>query len=190
MPRKLDTYEKWVKEGKASAYLSSIRRWVGENATQKQVAESLHITEKTLIELKKKHHEIQEAFQEGDDNLRFELESAIFKRAKGMKLEDEVQTYELVDGGKRKQRIVKTKKEIPPDTQAAIYLLQTKFGRKYNPRKDQLDILERKAEKEVWVDVDDDEYNEAVEIIRQDKLNRTKQKAALLKERQEQGKEV
>ena len=51
MPRKLDTYEKWVKEGKASAYLSSIRRWVGENATQKQVAEGLHITEKTLIEL-------------------------------------------------------------------------------------------------------------------------------------------
>ncbi len=107
-----------------------------------------------------------------------------------MKLEDEVQTYELVDGGKRKQRIVKTKKEIPPDTQAAIYLLQTKFGRKYNPRKDQLDILERKAEKEVWVDVDDDEYNEAVEIIRQDKLNRTKQRAALIKEQQEQGKEV
>ena len=83
--------------------------------------------------------------------------------------------------------MIETKVSLRHDTQAAIYLLQTKFGRKYNPRKDQLDILERKAEKEVWVDVDDDEYNEAVEIIRQDKLNRTKQRAAAIKERNEGG---
>ena len=115
MAKKLDTYQQWVKEGKADAYLSSIRRWVSDNATQKQIAKNLHISEKTLISLKQKHKEIRDAFAEGDDILKVELENAILKRARGMKLEDEVQTYEMIDGGKRKkQKIVKTKKEIPP----------------------------------------------------------------------------
>ncbi|MBO4856653.1 MAG: hypothetical protein J5511_04745 [Bacilli bacterium] len=158
--KKLDTYQQWVKEGKADAYLSSIRRWVSDNATQKQIANNLHITEKTLISMKQKHKEIRDAFAEGDDILKVELENSILKRARGMKLEDEVQTFEIIDGGKRKQKIVKTKKEIPPDTQAAIYLLQVKFGRTYNPRKDQIDILEKKAEGDVWVDEPDEELIE------------------------------
>ena len=161
MAKKLDTYQQWVKEGKADAYLSSIRRWVSDNATQKQIAKNLHISEKTLISLKQKHKEIRDAFAEGDDILKVELENAILKRARGMKLEDEVQTYEMIDGGKRKkQKIVKTKKEIPPDTQAAIYLLQVKFGRTYNPRKDQIDIMEKKAEPVVWVNEKDDDLEE------------------------------
>lgn len=159
MSKKLDTYQQWVKSGSADTYLSSIRRWVSDNATQKQIAKNLHITEKTLISLKQKHKEVQQAFDEGDDILRVELENAILKRARGMKLEDEVQTYEMVDGvtGRKKQRIVKTKKEIPPDTQAAIYLLQTKFGRGYNPRKDQINIMEKKAEGEKWIHMTDEE---------------------------------
>lgn len=159
MSKKLDTYQQWVKSGSADTYLSSIRRWVSDNATQKQIAKNLHITEKTLISLKQKHREVQQAFDEGDDILRVELENAILKRARGMKLEDEVQTYEMVDGvtGRKKQRIVKTKKEIPPDTQAAIYLLQTKFGRGYNPRKDQINIMEKKAEGEKWIHMTDEE---------------------------------
>lgn len=159
MSKKLDTYQQWVKNGTVDTYLSSIRRWVSDNATQKQIAKNLHITEKTLISLKQKHKEVQQAFDEGDDILRVELENAILKRARGMKLEDEVQTYEMVDGatGRKKQRIVKTKKEIPPDTQAAIYLLQTKFGRGYNPRKDQINIMEKKAEGEKWIHMTDEE---------------------------------
>lgn len=157
--KKLDTFQEWVKNGTADTYLSSIRRWVSDNATQKQIAKSLHISEKTLISLKQKHKEVAAAFDEGDDILRVELENAILKRARGMKIEDEVQTYEMVDGGgsRKKQRIVKTKKEIPPDTQAAIYLLQTKFGRKYNPKKDQINIMEKKSEPEHWVDMSDEE---------------------------------
>lgn len=159
MSKKLDTYQQWAKSGSADTYLSSIRRWVSDNATQKQIAKNLHITEKTLISLKQKHKEVQQAFDEGDDILRVELENAILKRARGMKLEDEVQTYEMVDGvtERKKQRIVKTKKEIPPDTQAAIYLLQTKFGRGYNPRKDQINIMEKKAEGEKWIHMTDEE---------------------------------
>lgn len=114
--KKLDTFQEWVKNGTADTYLSSIRRWVSDNATQKQIAKSLHISEKTLITLKQKHKEVAAAFDEGDDILRVELENAILKRARGMKIEDEVQTYEMVDGSgsRKKQRIVKTKKEIPP----------------------------------------------------------------------------
>lgn len=188
MSKKLDTYQQWVKNGTADTYLSSIRRWVSDNATQKQIAKNLHITEKTLISLKQKHKEVQQAFDEGDDILRVELENAILKRARGMKLEDEVQTYEMVDGvtGRKKQRIVKTKKEIPPDTQAAIYLLQTKFGRGYNPRKDQINIMEKKAEGEKWIHMTDEEENLNDEIETLESMKRIKamkiQKKALEKE--------
>lgn len=169
MSKKLDTYQQWVKNDTVDTYLSSIRRLVSDNATQKQIAKNLHISEKTLIVLKQKHKEVQQAFDEGDDILRVELENAILKRARGMKLEDEVQTYEMVDGGgsRKKQRIVKTKKEIPPDTQAAIYLLQTKFGRGYNPRKDQINIMEKKAEGEKWIRMTDEEedINDEIETL-------------------------
>ncbi|MDD4154035.1 MAG: hypothetical protein PHT30_01315 [Bacilli bacterium] len=37
MGKKLDTYQQWVKNGTADTYLSSIRRWVSDNATQKQI---------------------------------------------------------------------------------------------------------------------------------------------------------
>lgn len=176
MSKKLDTYQQWVKNNTVDTYLSSIRRWVSDNATQKQIAKNLHITEKTLISLKQKHKEVQQAFDEGDDILRVELENAILKRARGMKLEDEVQTYEMVDGvtGRKKQRIVKTKKEIPPDTQAAIYLLQTKFGRGYNPRKDQINIMEKKAEGEKWIHMTDEEEELSAEIETLESMKRIK----------------
>ncbi|MDD4154036.1 MAG: hypothetical protein PHT30_01320 [Bacilli bacterium] len=101
-----------------------------------------------------------------------------------MKTTDEVQTYEMIDGGARKkQKVVKTIKEVPPDTQAAIYLLQTKFGRQYNPKKDQINIMEKKSEKERWIDVSDEEedlIHEIEELESQKRIRELKIKKKLL----------
>ena len=65
------------------------------------------------------------------------------------------------------KELLKPKKEIPPDTQAAIYLLQVKFCRTYNPRKDQIDIIEKKAEGEQWADEPDKELIELnIELVK------------------------
>ena len=84
--KKLDTFQEWVKNGTADTYLSSIRRWVSDNATQKQIAKSLHISEKTLITLKQKHKEVAAAFDEGDDILRVELENAMSRHLRAERM--------------------------------------------------------------------------------------------------------
>ena len=45
----LDTYERWEKSGHLETKLKAIAEMVSKRATQKEVAEFLGITEKTLI---------------------------------------------------------------------------------------------------------------------------------------------
>jgi transcription initiation factor TFIIIB Brf1 subunit/transcription initiation factor TFIIB len=49
----LDTYERWEKSGYLENKLKAISEMISKRATQKQVAEYLGVTEKTVIKLKK-----------------------------------------------------------------------------------------------------------------------------------------
>ena len=82
-----------------------------------------------------------------------DLISTIYKKAMGFEHE-EVQTLVEKVGGKSKQKIVKNKKYYPPDLHSAKYLLIIKFGRDFNEKKDELDIMEKRLESkdEEWQD--------------------------------------
>ncbi len=54
----LDTYERWQKSGHLNLKLKSITEMTAKRATQRQVAEYLGITEKTVIRLRKKTSQI------------------------------------------------------------------------------------------------------------------------------------
>lgn len=63
-------------------------------------------------------------------------------------------------------------KYFPPDLEAIKYILMVKFGREYNPKKDLINIAEKKVEDNVWFDQSDD-------------INELKKKRILKKMREE-----
>lgn len=150
MARLLNTYQQWIKNGILESKIKSIRRWASQNATQKKIAQNLGISEKTFIELKKKYPEINKAIIEGEEQLKQDILDALYKRAVGYNTEDEVQNLEVMPDGRRKQKITKTKRHYPPDVDAAKYLLFTKFGREFHPKKEELEIMEKKLVGEEW----------------------------------------
>ena len=154
----LDTYERWEKSGHLETKLKAIAEMVSKRATQKEVAEFLGITEKTLIKLRKTHQRLDDAFEFGDEELKNNLIDAMYKRAVGFEYEETQTVIEETKTGQKK-RITKFKKQSLPDIAAIKYLLITKFGIDFNEKKAELELMARRLEKdeEVWNNEDSDE---------------------------------
>ena len=92
---------------------------------------------------------------------------ALFQRAVGIEYE-EVQTIIEETSSGTKKRLVKTKKKALPDFNAIKYLLIIKFGREYNERKEEIDIMLKRIEKgeETWINEHSDEETLGVVNIR------------------------
>ncbi len=147
----LDMYEKWDKQGILNKHLKVIKDMIAKRSSQKQVSEYLGITEKTLIKLKKAHPKLDQAFIFGNDELKYNLINAMLKRALGYEYE-EIQTVIEENKTGTKKKIVKNVKRALPDYSAIRYLLIIKFGRDYNERREEIDLMKQRLEKndEVW----------------------------------------
>lgn len=108
--------------------------------------------------------------------------SALKKRAVGYISTTKVRSMKRDGGGRDYQAVQEVEKEFPPDVDAIKYLLTVKFGREFHPRKEELEIMENKAQPELWMDIHDDELTEANEIIRQARYDKIKKKASQIKE--------
>jgi DNA-binding XRE family transcriptional regulator len=163
----LDTYEKWEKSGHLKTKLKAISEMVSKRATQRQVAEYLGVTEKTIIKLRKVHKRLNDAFQYGDEELRQKLVDAIYQRAIGFEYEETQTVIEETKTGTKK-RITKYKKQSLPDISAIKYLLITKFGIDYNEKKAEIKLMEKRLEKgeEVWTNEYSDEISTGTPRVR------------------------
>lgn len=139
----LDTFERWEKQGLLREKLKTIEELSAKNITQAKIARVIGISEKTLQKLKNRHVEFARAFSKGQSDMKDTLVSAIYQKAIGFEHEDTQTLIENV-GSKQKRKIVKNTKYYPPDLNSAKYLLITKFGRKYNDKKDELELMERR----------------------------------------------
>jgi len=131
----LDTYEHWEKSGHLDEKLKAIKEMVAKRATHRQVAEYLGISEKSIIKLRKAHPLLNDAFNYGNEELKKNLEDAIYRRAMGFEYEETQTIIEETKTGTKK-RITKFKKQALPDITAIKYLLITKFGIDYNDGKE------------------------------------------------------
>lgn len=145
MAKVLDSFERWENQGLLKNKLKIIEELVAKNVTQEKIAKVIGISEKTLQKLKNKHVEFARAFSKGQLDLKDNLIGAIYKKAMGFEHED-IQTQMEDHNGKPKKKIVKTMKYYPPDLNAAKYLLIIKFGRSFNEKKDELDLMERRID--------------------------------------------
>ena len=163
----LDTYERWEKSGHLVTKLKSISEMVSKRATQRQVAEYLGITEKTIIKLRKVHNRLNDAFQFGDEELKQKLIDAVYQRAIGFEYEETQTVIEETKTGTKK-RITKYKKQSLPEISAIKYLLITKFGIDYNEKKAEIQLMEKRIEngEEVWKNEYRDEKNNRTPRVR------------------------
>ena len=167
----LDLYEKWEESGHLNAKLKAISEMVSKRATQRQVAEYLGITEKTIIKLRKVHPKLNEAFQYGDEELKQKLIDAVYQRAIGFEYEETQTVIEETKTGTMK-RITKYKKQSLPDITAIKYLLITKFGIEYNEKKAEIELMAKRIEngEEEWVnEYRDEESIRAPRVRKQSK---------------------
>ena len=167
MPKVLDTYQQWEADGVLDERIKSIQDMVARRIIQKDIAKALNVSENTMIKLKRSHPRLNQAFINGDDELKYKLMDALFQRAVGMEYE-EVQTIIEETSSGTKKRLVKTKKKSLPDFNALKYLLIIKFGREYNERKEEIDIMLKRIEKgeETWINEHSDEETLGVVNIR------------------------
>jgi hypothetical protein len=167
VPKVLDTYQQWEADGVLDERIKSIQDMVARRIIQKDIAKAMNVSENTLIKLKRSHPRLNQAFINGDDELKYKLMDALFQRAVGMEYE-EVQTIIEETSSGTKKRLVKTKKKSLPDFNALKYLLIIKFGREYNERKEEIDIMLKRIEKgeETWINEHSDEETLGVVNIR------------------------
>ena len=171
MPKQRDTYEQWDADGILEERLKSIQDLVAKRIIQKEIAEFLGMSEKTLIKLKKAHPRLNQAFINGDDELKYKLIDAVYQKAVGFDYEETQTIIEESKSGTKK-RIVKTKKRSLPDFYALRYLLIIKFGREFNEKKDEIDLMYQRLEKdeEVWMNENSDEESSgAIRVRKQSK---------------------
>jgi hypothetical protein len=167
VPKVLDTYQQWEADGVLDERIKSIQDMVARRIIQKDIAKAMNLSENTLIKLKRSHPRLNQAFINGDDELKYKLMDALFQRAVGIEYE-EVQTIIEETSSGTKKRLVKTKKKALPDFNAIKYLLIIKFGREYNERKEEIDIMLKRIEKgeETWINEHSDEETLGVVNIR------------------------
>lgn len=108
-------YQAWL----TPEALTLLSGWARDGATDEILAKKMGINVGTLYEWKKTHPEIAEALKKNKEVADIEIESALFRRAKGYKTEEEI--VEKMPDGEMKMRRVR--KEVPPDTAAAIFWL-------------------------------------------------------------------
>lgn len=114
----------WV-EGEG---LVQIKDWVEQGLFDKQIANNIGITPKTLCEWKNKYETFKTVFNEARGVAVLELVNATFKSAKGYYVNEQ-----MIDANGNKRLV---KKWIPGNTSAQIFLLKNWIPTKYKDRHD------------------------------------------------------
>jgi len=159
MPKVLDSYQQWEKDGVVKKKLKEIVDLSAKKINQSEIAKQLGVSEKTFISLKRKHSKIKDAIYQGKDRMKTTLVNAMFELAVGATSEDEHKKVEKLSNGTKKEHIQIHKKKEKPDFKAIRYLLIINFGKDYNEKRRELDLMEKRlnSREEQWNNASDTE---------------------------------
>lgn len=150
---KRDLYQVWKDTGEFDNVMNFIRECSKKLVTQGEMCKYLGISQSQFSRLKKEHPDIRELQEKARLDMKQELIGDMFKLAHGYEVVEEEQYIE--DKGKgegQKRKIHRTKKQIPPNYKAIVYLLTKKFGREFSERYEEIKLMEQKVmlAKEEW----------------------------------------
>jgi hypothetical protein len=105
--------------------------FASQNIENYKIAEALGISTATFYKYMKEDEKFKEAYEQGMENRKYELEKALYKRATGFEGQ-EVVTEKDETGNITKTKI--TNKMYVPDTTALIFTLSNRYGERYKQR--------------------------------------------------------
>ena len=108
-----------------------LTEYASQDITNKEIAEALDMSVASFYNKMKTDENFRQAYEQGMDNRKYELEKALYKRAAGYQAEEVV--IEKDESG----NVVKTKvteKSYVPDTTALIFTLSNRYSDKYKQR--------------------------------------------------------
>lgn len=122
------------KAGARNKYISNvyprlleIAAWSRDGRTDKEMAETLQVSEASFHLYKTKYPEFKETLKVNKDIADIEVENKLYQRALGYEYEEETIEYVNDENGKPKIKSKKvTKKMLAPDTTAQIFWLKNR----------------------------------------------------------------
>lgn len=108
-----------------------------EGLTDKQIADKMGITERTLNRWKKIYPEFFQSLKEGKEPADAKVENSLFKRATGYTYKEK-KVIQIIDkeGNAKPAKVEITEKVIAPDTTACIYWLKNRKRDKWKDKQD------------------------------------------------------
>lgn len=140
-------YEKWLEPDG----LIRIEGWKRDGLSDEQIAHNMNISYSTLRVWRDRYPAISAALKKGKEIVAYEVENALYKRALGFETE-EIMTEVRRDakGNVIEDHVKRVKKQVAPDTGAAIFLLKNlrpdKWRDKYRESFDNNDSNESSGE--------------------------------------------
>lgn len=108
-----------------------LTEYTSQPISNKDIASALDISVTTFYKYMREDANFKQAYENGMDNRKYELEKALYKRATGFEAQ-EVVTEKDEEGNTIKTKI--TDKSYVPDTTAAIFALKNVYSEKYKDR--------------------------------------------------------
>ena len=141
---------KWLQ---VKAKLRIVEEWARSGLTEGQISANLGISRSTLSDFKNKHRELAEALTRGREVAVAQLENVLFN-AIGYDYEVSKVSIRMIDGLEIKFT-EKTRKYLPPDVAAIIFLLKNKDRANWSN-----DPVKRDLEREIFA------FRKQVELAR------------------------
>lgn len=123
-------------ELKVQPRLVDIKKWCEEGATNSEIAERLGISEGLWYEYMNKYPILNEFVSLGRSVTNAEVEKSLYKICTGYEYEEVKTIIEETASGKKRTRIEKTKKYVPPSSQAIQFWLKNRDPEQWNDKKE------------------------------------------------------
>ena len=141
IPNKTNKYETIIQPR-----LSEIQQWCEEGLTNDVICQRLGIAESTWYDCQKNNAVLLELVHASKSVIDTKVENALLKTALGYEYEEIKTVIEEDKNGKKRTRVEKTKKHMPPNPTAQAFWLKNRKREEWSERKEI--IFDTKAQEE------------------------------------------
>ena len=116
--------------------LTDIQEWISQGDSVRELCKKLGVSHDSWYRYCKEHEILSELVTLGRSVLCNDVEKSLLKLCNGYEAEELKTTVEETANGKKRTRIEKTKRHIPPSAQAISFFLRNRMPEQYSERKE------------------------------------------------------
>jgi hypothetical protein len=125
---------KW--ETKILPHLSDIQKWIEAGVTIDEICERIDIAPSSWFEYANKHEVLKNLIDWSRSVTNSRVESSLLKAAMGYEYEEIKSVIEEDKNGKKRTRIEKVKRHMPPNPTAMVFWLKNRAPNEWNDRRE------------------------------------------------------